>query len=167
MSMMKKDTGITRKHLMPLIMILLLTVALSGCTGSAGADGYYDFGNDRIPSLEKVVGKRTVVSEYAFGPLDDGTQSLTISYSSDPDDEKKAADDIEKYVRHLLEKENFTMYNAEGWYSLGENTACNFVKESADRDMMINLHISYGPQEYWMQISKTSSVMPEMPDKNT
>ncbi len=127
-----------------LMGIILFAVALIAVNNTANAD-YYTFGDDQIPSLKSVVGKRTVQST-AFS-TESGVDTKTVVYKIDG--ENSVIDDVNQYYDYLVEKEDFYLTDYEE-----DGSSIQISKESKDDGQIIIMTITIDDPECTIFIKK-------------
>ena len=65
----------------------------------------YTLGNDKITPIMKVVGQRNVVKSDTV--TNSGVTTMTVVYSTDPNDPTQAANDVAKYFQYLVANDDF------------------------------------------------------------
>lgn len=136
-----------RKFTLITLVVLLCSLALTGCGIMSSAESleYYDFGVDKIPSVNSVVGGRMVTSVES-GTSKEGTYK-SYTYKSET-----VSDDLVAYlISDLME---------DGWYALkdfdlGTLTGnAQIATESLDSGQIIVMDVTYNLNTYEIKMTK-------------
>ena len=143
-----------RKSLAIMVMVTsLLVVFTAGCgiLKNTAKLQEYEMGDDRIPSINAVVGEERQATGVEAGITAENVQFKQYSYSSD-----SVTDDLQAYTQHLREI---------GWvvtkdYNLTQSTGeVELAKESVEDEMVLVMAIVYESEKYEVRINKLKGVL--------
>jgi len=133
------------------IIAFIITAAflLNGC-GSAAKLTEYDFGADKVPSVNAVIGEERKVSGVATG-TENGVRYKQYTYETET-----MLDDLWAYYSRLSElgwvvTQDFDLAEGEGEMQLGI--------ESADEGKILIISISFTPNRYAVRINKLDGTL--------
>ena len=133
------------------LLALCLAMALSACT-LLKDKGYYEMGKDRITSIGGAVGERKMIGIDAS--INNGMQTNTYKYQTDPNDETQAANDVYNYLVYLRENDGFLMAVDIPDFPYAGGIEVQAIKESADEGKVIVLDIDYNTKGYTLVFAK-------------
>jgi len=152
---MKNTKGCLTGCLIVLVCLIALIVAGRKTIGTTALNiitnifinaDYYTMGNDKIPSIKKVVGPR-------------GTFEMNHPFSKDKDDMRlvygdveNPADDLTKYVFYLRDKKGYKF--TKPFDSSRVPGSTQLTKKSADKGKFITLDIKYDDKTYTLVFTK-------------
>lgn len=129
-------------------LLLAALLSLSACAGAmddAGKLMEYDFGTDKIPTINAVLGAERKVTGVDVG-TSDGVQYKEYSYQS-----TSMSDDLAAYTMHLrdngwivIKEYNFNQAPGEGQIAI----------ESADAGKILIISIAYDTAGYAIRVNK-------------
>ncbi|MCL1876305.1 MAG: ankyrin repeat domain-containing protein [Synergistaceae bacterium] len=120
--------------------------------GIDAAAEHYILGNDKIPSVMKVVGKRNIVN-YNTG-IFDGVTMTAVTYWTDPADETQSANDVAKYFQYLLSNDGFISLKAFSGLPYEGGVEMSFARNSVDDGNIVIVDISYNTKGYRLVFRK-------------
>jgi len=125
-------------------MLLMAAVLFSGC-GNAAKLTEYDFGSDKIPSINAVIGEERKVSGVSTG-AENGVVYKQYTYQT-----RTMVDDLMAYYSRLDElgwsvTKDFDLNDVEGEMQL--------AIESADEGKILIMSVAFTPNRYAVKISK-------------
>jgi hypothetical protein len=128
--------------------IVLIFIAAFAILGVAANDDYYDLGNDQIPSIKHVIGKRPIstIETSSSGSL----TNLKLEYKI----KESPFSDLVDYTDYLRENEGF--FFMKGFSS--DVVDARMVKESVDSGYIIVLDIVFYDNGYILCFSKHEGV---------
>jgi hypothetical protein len=128
------------------ILVIAMTFLLGGCAvlDNAAKMQEYDFGSDKIPTVNSYVGERAVSS--VSTTTDNGNVIQEYTYSSD-----SVFKDLLDYTLYLRDNgwlvvEEYNLSNAPG--------TAKIAKDSADEGQILIMTISYANAKYTIEIVK-------------
>lgn len=128
------------------LIAIISAVSMTVCIAKYKDDKYYVIGNDKIPSIYEIVGKRKLSIYRAFS--DNGIEKYKYKYVSI----KNVSSDLSKFTSELKENYNFA-YTSDIDLSKDEGTV-ELSKNSVDKDKIIIIEINYNKNKYEIIISK-------------
>ena len=137
--------NITTKRLTLIItLILAATFLLTGCDSAAKLTEY-DFGTDKIPSINAVIGAERKVIGVSTG-TENGVTYKQYTYET-----ATTVDDLSTYYYHLSDlgwvvTEDFNLNEGSGKMQLG--------LESADAGKILIISVDFTPSRYAIRINK-------------
>lgn len=139
-----------KKRIIVIIGLLLISaLALTGC-GAAAQIQEYEMDDDTIPSINSVVGERTVVGVETS--ISNGVPSKQYTYSS-----TSVFDDVFAYIKVLVEQEGWLIIKD---YNLNVTPgSAQFGKQSNEEGKILILTIDYEDTEYVVKIMKTEGTL--------
>jgi len=129
------------------IVIVVLLACMVGACGflkEAANLQEYDFGSDKIPTINSQVGERTVTG--VESGTSNGAHQKQYTYKSD-----SVFNDLMKYSQFL--RDNGWIVTAD--YNLNSTPgSAQFAKESADEGKILIISIAYEADKYAVKITK-------------
>ena len=133
-----------KKLLLLALTAAFLVLALAGCSGAEKLTEY-DFGADKIPTVNAVIGETRKVNGVATG-TENGVRYKTYKYQSDT-----VLEDLREYYLHLDELDWALLED----FNLNDSTGRIYVgNESADAGKIITITISFTQTSYEVKIEK-------------
>ena len=138
-----------RKNIAILSLILIATLLLSAC-GNAAKLTEYDFGADKIPSVNAVIGEERKVIGVSTG-TSNGTQYKEYTYATD-----SMFEDLAPYLTSLIES---------GWipivdYNLNDGTGkAQLAIESADAGKILIITVKFEAKKYEIRVEKGTGTL--------
>ena len=125
-------------------LTLIAAFLFAGC-GNAAKLTEYDFGTDKVPSVNAVIGEERKVSGVATG-TENGVRYKQYTYETET-----MVEDLWTYYTHLSElgwivTQDFDLAEGEGEMQLGI--------ESADEGKILIVSVDFTPTRYAIKISK-------------
>jgi hypothetical protein len=141
----KTKAAKTVRTILLLTLVSALALALSACSAlkDAAEMQAYTFGNEKIPSINSVVGQRDVTGVESGKGTDGDYQEYTYTSNS-------AVSDIQKYI-DLLQDEGWVVTINEGNASSGKVQVGN---ESAQSGYIFLVTIEYTTTSYTLNAKK-------------
>ena len=133
------------KKVVTAIISLLCALALLSACGSAEKLTEYDFGEDKIPSINAVLGETRKVSGVSVG-TNNGVQYKEYTYET-----SSMVDDLAEYTTHLRD---------DGWlvikeYDFDEGTGeAQLAIDSAVSGKILVVSINFASNRYAIRINK-------------
>lgn len=133
------------KKLIVSITLLLVSAFLLTACGSAEKLTVYEFGDDKVPSINAVIGETRKVSGVSVG-TDNGVQYKQYTYTS-----STVTDDLSTYITFLLD---------EGWvatkdYDLSAVSGeTQFAMESVDDGQVLIISMAFEAGQYTIRANK-------------
>lgn len=135
-----------------IFLILLITViSLVTSITKYKDDNYYIIGNDKIPSIYNVLGKRKL---YSFKKFDDNNKIIYIYKYKDISNPKS---DLSNYIDSLKKDYNY-YYTSDINLTLSEGTF-QLSNNSIDENMIIIMDITYDKDSYEIKITKAQGTI--------
>lgn len=128
------------------LIAIISAVSMTVYIGKYKNDKYYVIGNDKIPSIYEVVGKRKLSIYRMFS--DKGIEKYKYKYIKI----KNVSSDLSKFTSELKENYNF-VYTSDIDFSKDRGTV-KLSKNSVDDDKIIIIEINYSKNKYEIIISK-------------
>ena len=133
-----------RKSLAIFSLVLVLALFISAC-GKAAELTEYDFGADKVPSVNAVIGEERKVTGVSTG-TSNGTQYKEYIYATD-----SMYEDLAPYLTSLIES---------GWlpivdYNLNDGTGkAQLAIESADAGKILIITVKFEAKKYEIRVEK-------------
>ena len=133
--------------------IIVLTIAtaflLAGC-GNAAKLTEYDFGTDKVPSVNAVIGEERKVTGVSTG-TENGVRYKQYTYETET-----MVEDLSTYYYSLSElgwivTKDFNLNVRNGEMQLG--------KESADKGKILIISVDFAPSQYAIRINKLDGTL--------
>ena len=134
-----------KKTQIAVILLLLIPALLFSACGAAAKLTEYDFGTDKVPSVNAVLGDARKVTGVATG-TDNGVQYKQYTYQSET-----TLDDLIKYTVYLRNNGWTVTKDYDLTISSGE---AQIAKESADSGKILVMSIAYDGNSYAVRINK-------------
>ena len=119
---------------------------------AAPAGEEYTLGNDKITSITTVVGQRNVVKSDTV--TNSGVTTMTVEYSTDPNDHTQAANDMAKYFKYLMANNDFSALKSFSYLPYEGGVEMCFAKDSVDKGKVVILDIDYNIKGYTLKFQK-------------
>jgi len=138
-----------RKNPAILSLILILALLMSACSNAAKLTEY-DFGTDKIPSVNVVIGEERKVTGVSVG-TSNGTQYKEYIYATDT-----MFQDLATYLTSLME---------DGWiavndYNLNDGTGkAQLAIESADAGKILVITVTFEANKYEILVEKAAGTL--------
>ena len=142
------------KKLTAFILASILILSLTAC-GLLKDEGTYKIGNDTVTSIAGVLGELGArkVNSIETG-IDDGIQTNTYGYKTDPEDPTQAAEDLAVYFKYLQNNEGFVSMKAFSGLPYEGGVEIQLAKNSVDEGKIIILDIEYDATGYTLTFTK-------------
>lgn len=132
--------------LLILLAGIIFGVIFSAVNKKMNSD-YYTFGNDSIPSVKYVLGKRKM-SSFSTN-ISSGVTTKTFHYISDT-----SPDDAARYTKYLVESADFHRFEDNQ-----NDYPVYYAKESVDEGKLIVVYVNYTNLEYKIIVQKGKGSM--------
>ena len=138
-----------RKSLVILSIVLMLALLMSAC-GNAAKLTEYDFGTDKVPSVNAVIGEERKVTGVSTG-TSNGNQYKKYTYETE-----SMLQDLAPYLTSLME---------DGWiavndYNLNDGTGtAQLAIESADAGKILVITVTFDAKSYEVLIEKATGTL--------
>ena len=140
----------TLKKFTSIIALTLIAAFLFIGCGSAAKLTEYDFGTDKVPSVNAVIGEERRVSGVNTG-IDNGVRYKQYTYET-----QTMVEDLWAYYTRLSElgwivTKDFNLYDGSGEMQLGI--------ESADAGKILIISVAFTPNRYAVKVSKMEGTL--------
>ena len=133
-----------------IVSLLLVCAMLSGACGNAAKLMEYDFGTDKVPSINAILGEERKVSGVESG-TSNGVQYKQYTYTS-----ASVSEDLIKYTSHLRDNGWLAVKDYDLTESKGE---AQLAIESADNGLILVISIAFEDGRYAIRINKMEGTL--------
>jgi len=133
-----------------------LTRTAAGAPADADAE-YYTLGADKVTSITKIVGARDLVKSDTVTNAD--VTTMTMVYSTDPNDHTQAANDMAKFFQYLMANDGFIPLKSFDGLPYEGGVEMQFAKESVDAGKLIILDMNYNSKGYTLIFTKGTGTL--------
>ena len=139
----------TKRFASIIALIIAAAFILAGCNNAAKLTEY-DFGTDKVPSVNAVIGEQRKVSGVSTG-TENGVRYKQYTYETET-----MLDDLLTYYSYLSEHgwvvtKDFNLNDGSGEMQLG--------KESADEGKILIISVDFTPSRYAVRINKLDGTL--------